>query len=159
MSEHMVIGAAVIQDGRLLVARRASPPCVAGRWEFPGDEMGPDENEQATVRRVFAVEFNTLLSLWTERVLSDRWIHSWRKVEGESVPATLRLLRCRVENGTTLDLAAGEPRPNRLAYDESRWVPLDELHDVYPWSDEHAYLAEELAALYHYEAQFPHDIG
>ncbi|MEC3978751.1 NUDIX domain-containing protein [Amycolatopsis sp. H20-H5] len=157
MSEHLVIGAAIINDGRLLLAKRISSSYAPARWEIPGDEMAPDEDEQATLRRVFAVEFSMFLGFRAERILNDRWMSTWRVENGESVPANIRLLRCGIDNGTTINMEAGEPRPNRLVYDESRWVPLDELHDVYPWCNQHDILADELANLYNYnrEMYFP----
>ena len=32
----VVVGAALLRDGRLLAARRSAPPELAGRWELPG---------------------------------------------------------------------------------------------------------------------------
>lgn len=159
MDEHVVIGAAVILDGRLLVAKRIAPACAAGRWELPGDVMAPGEDEQAVVRRVFAVEFGMSLGLWSERILSDRLMSAWRADDGGSVPARLRALRCRLEHGATIDMAAGEPRPNRLAYEESRWVEFDRLGTVYPWFPEHDVLADEVVQLVHREWHLGHATG
>ncbi len=38
-----VIGVAIIEAGRLLVARRTYPPALAGRWELPGGKAEPGE--------------------------------------------------------------------------------------------------------------------
>jgi 8-oxo-dGTP diphosphatase len=32
----IVVGAAIVHDGRVLAARRSAPPAFAGGWEFPG---------------------------------------------------------------------------------------------------------------------------
>ncbi len=36
MSRSLVVGAAIVRDGRLLAARRTGPVHAAGRWELPG---------------------------------------------------------------------------------------------------------------------------
>ncbi len=47
----LVVGAAIIDRGRLLAARRTRPPELAGAWEFPGGKVEPGETErQALVR-------------------------------------------------------------------------------------------------------------
>lgn len=49
----MVVGAAVLNDGRLLAARRSAPPDLAGRWELPGGKIEPGETpEHALVREL-----------------------------------------------------------------------------------------------------------
>ncbi|CAN5281966.1 (deoxy)nucleoside triphosphate pyrophosphohydrolase [soil metagenome] len=47
------MGAAIIHDRRVLAARRASPPAVAGWWEFPGGKLELGESPaEAVVREV-----------------------------------------------------------------------------------------------------------
>ena len=49
----VVVAAAIVVDGRLLAARRTSPPELAGRWELPGGKVEPGESdEQALVREI-----------------------------------------------------------------------------------------------------------
>ena len=46
-----VVGAAILLDGRVLVARRSTPASLAGLWEFPGGKVEPGESDaQALVR-------------------------------------------------------------------------------------------------------------
>ncbi len=37
----LVVGAAIVRDGRLLAARRTTPAAAAGRWELPGGKVSP----------------------------------------------------------------------------------------------------------------------
>ena len=47
----IIVGAAIISDGRVLACERALPPEMAGKWEFPGGKVDPGETEvQALVR-------------------------------------------------------------------------------------------------------------
>lgn len=46
-----VVAAAIVQDGKVLAARRASPPALAGLWEFPGGKVEPGENELGALVR------------------------------------------------------------------------------------------------------------
>ena len=49
----VVVGVAVVAHGRLLAARRTSPPEAAGRWELPGGKLEPGESPaEAAVREV-----------------------------------------------------------------------------------------------------------
>ncbi|MFB7496801.1 (deoxy)nucleoside triphosphate pyrophosphohydrolase [Streptomyces sp. NPDC056161] len=49
----VVVAAALLDDGRLLAARRSAPPDLAGRWELPGGKVEPGERpEDALVREL-----------------------------------------------------------------------------------------------------------
>ncbi len=110
MTRVLVVGAAVVRDGRVLAARRTTPPATAGRWEFPGGKVEPGETpEQAVVRE-----------LWEELGCTVE-VEAW--LDGE-VPIgerhRLRVARTR--------LVAGEPRP--VEHDRVRWLAPEELDDV-----------------------------
>ncbi|WP_371674409.1 NUDIX domain-containing protein [Streptomyces sp. NBC_00289] len=52
MSERIVVvGAALLDGGRLLAARRSAPPELAGRWELPGGKVEPGETPDAALVR------------------------------------------------------------------------------------------------------------
>jgi 8-oxo-dGTP diphosphatase len=47
----VIVGAAILSDGRLLACARSGPPPVAGRWEFPGGKVEDGETEvEALIR-------------------------------------------------------------------------------------------------------------
>lgn len=46
-----VVGAAILKDGRCLVARRGPGMALAGLWEFPGGKVEPGEAPQDALRR------------------------------------------------------------------------------------------------------------
>lgn len=50
-SAPVVVGAAVLSRGRLLVAQRAYPEGAVGRWELPGGRVEPGETEQRALAR------------------------------------------------------------------------------------------------------------
>jgi 8-oxo-dGTP diphosphatase len=109
-----VVGVAILHEGRVLAARRASPPVLAGSWELPGGKLEPGESlEVAAVREIHeelacAVEVTDAL-------------------EGSSPirdGLALRVVLAR--------LAGGDPVP--LEHDALRWLRADELDEV-TWAE------------------------
>ncbi|GAA0407206.1 DNA mismatch repair protein MutT [Acrocarpospora corrugata] len=49
--EKIVVGAAIVEGGRLLAAQRAEPPELMGGWELPGGKVDPGENEHDALVR------------------------------------------------------------------------------------------------------------
>lgn len=47
----IVVGAAIVRDGRVLAQQRAYPASAAGRWELPGGRVEPEESDVDAVRR------------------------------------------------------------------------------------------------------------
>ncbi|HUO37413.1 MAG TPA: (deoxy)nucleoside triphosphate pyrophosphohydrolase [Mycobacterium sp.] len=56
MPHQIVVAGALIADGGLLVAQRARPPELAGRWELPGGKVAPGESERDALARELAEE-------------------------------------------------------------------------------------------------------
>ncbi len=48
---NVVVGAAIVRDGRLLAARRTEPPGLAGGWELPGGKVEPGETDREALLR------------------------------------------------------------------------------------------------------------
>jgi 8-oxo-dGTP diphosphatase len=108
--EVLVMGAAIIHGGRVLAARRTTPPTARGMWEFPGGKVEPGEDpDDAIVREIFE-ELSCGI-----RVVGH--------LDGEQ----------HIKNGYTLrvavaDLVDGEPIPHE--HDAVRWLAADQLHLV-----------------------------
>jgi len=112
----VVVGAALLSDGRLLGARRSAPPELAGRWELPGGKVEPGEAPEAALVR----ELREELGVEAEPV---------ERVPGEwplRAPYVLRVWTAR--------LLAGTPEPLQ-DHDELRWLTPDEAWDV-DWLDQ-----------------------
>ncbi|WP_185035242.1 NUDIX domain-containing protein [Actinomadura coerulea] len=110
--ELVVVGAAILANGRLLAAQRAEPPHMAGGWELPGGKVDPGESDEDALVRECHEELAVKVRL-VRRVGGD-----WRLSER----ALLRVW--------TAELLEGEPRP--LEHLELRWLAPSELHTV-PW--------------------------
>ena len=85
----VVVGAALVDKGRLLAARRSAPPALAGRWELPGGKVEEGETPQAALARELREELGIeaeildrvpgewplrppdALQVWTARLLPD----------------------------------------------------------------------------------------
>ena len=51
-TRQVVVAGLVVDDaGRVLAARRSRPPALAGRWEFPGGKVEPDESPEQALGR------------------------------------------------------------------------------------------------------------
>jgi 8-oxo-dGTP diphosphatase len=107
----VVVGAAIVREGRLLAARRSAPPAVAGGWEFPGGKVEPGESEVDGLVRECREELGVEVRVGA--------------LLGTVTPAEFVL---RVYRAV---LVAGEPRPLQ-DHDELRWLAAHELADV-PW--------------------------
>ncbi|MFJ2257871.1 (deoxy)nucleoside triphosphate pyrophosphohydrolase [Streptomyces sp. NPDC087844] len=123
----VVVGAAVLSDGRLLAARRSAPVELAGRWELPGGKVEPGESpERALVR-----ELREELGVEAELV---------GRVPGEYALRSPHVLRV-----WTVRLLPGSPEPLALQdHDELRWLTADELWHV-DWLDQDVPAVAEVA--------------
>lgn len=132
-SRALVVGAAVVRDGRLLAARRTTPAEVAGRWELPGGKVDAGETpDQALVREV-------LEELGCD-VTVDRWL------TGEQPIGTAYALRVAL-----CSLAGGEPAP-LTDHDLLVWLAADELDGLDWLEPDRPFLPDLRAALLGSEA-------
>ncbi|MET8579581.1 (deoxy)nucleoside triphosphate pyrophosphohydrolase [Streptomyces collinus] len=125
----VVVGAALLDDGRLLAARRSAPADLAGRWELPGGKVETGERpEDALVR-----ELREELGVDAEPV---------ERVPGEWLlrpPYVLRVWTARLRPGSAA------PRPLQ-DHDRLRWLTPAELWDV-PWLDQDVDAVREAGVL------------
>jgi 8-oxo-dGTP diphosphatase len=59
----LVVAAAVIEDGQLLLAQRTSPPEFAGLWELPGGKVDLGETPEAALARELREELGVLAEI------------------------------------------------------------------------------------------------
>ncbi|MER5933732.1 (deoxy)nucleoside triphosphate pyrophosphohydrolase [Streptomyces sp. NPDC002054] len=116
MTVRVVVGGALCRDGRLLAARRSTPPELAGRWELPGGKAEPGE----TVPEALVRELREELGVETEPL--------------ERIPGEWPVKPGLVLQVWTARLLSGEPEA--LAdHDELRWLAPAELDSV-DWLDQ-----------------------
>jgi 8-oxo-dGTP diphosphatase len=108
----VVVGAAIIEAGRVLACARTGPPEAIGRWEFPGGKVEPGETEQAALVRECVEELGVRVEV-AGRVGADVPLGRGR--------AVLRVYTAGLVNG-------GRPMP--LAHAELRWLAADQLDTV-----------------------------
>jgi 8-oxo-dGTP diphosphatase len=106
----VVVGAAVVREGRMLACRRTSPPEAAGRWELPGGKVEPGETPDAALVREVREELGCGIAV-------RRWLAAEAPIGRRHV---LRAALC--------DLVDGEPVPTE--HDAVRWLAAEELHEV-----------------------------
>jgi 8-oxo-dGTP diphosphatase len=108
----LVVGVAIVRDGRVLAARRSYPAATAGGWELPGGKVDEGETPEETAEREIAEELGCRIT-----------VTGWLEPE---VPISADLL-LRV---ATAELVDGEPIPRAGEHDAVRWLRADQLDEV-----------------------------
>jgi 8-oxo-dGTP diphosphatase len=108
----IIVGAAIIDCGRVLACERADPPETAGRWEFPGGKVEPGEDEVDALIRECAEELGVRVTIGA-RVGGDVLMAGGRSV-------------LKIYTATLVD---GD-EPQQLEHSDLRWLGVDELGDV-----------------------------
>ncbi len=107
----VIVGAAILDGGRVLAAQRAEPPELAGGWEFPGGKVDLGESDEAALVRECREELAVDVGLG-ERLGPD--------IELNSGTAILRVWIARILTGV----------PVAVEHAALRWLSADELFDV-----------------------------
>ena len=107
-----VVGAAILRDGRVLAARRTTPPAAAGRWELPGGKVEPGETPAAALVREVKEELGC-------EVVVTGWLPGSTDIGGTH--------ELSVATATLVD---GSPDPDPVEHDAMRWLDAGELGDV-----------------------------
>ncbi|MBX4175931.1 (deoxy)nucleoside triphosphate pyrophosphohydrolase [Streptomyces geysiriensis] len=128
MTERIVVGAALVDGGRLLAARRSAPAELAGRWELPGGKVETGEAPEAALVRELREELGVSARL------------------GERVPGQWPLRAPFVLQVWTARLLPGSAAPAPLEdHDALRWLAPAEIWDV-PWLDQDVPAVERAVA-------------
>jgi 8-oxo-dGTP diphosphatase len=112
----------------VLAARRCRPAETAGRWEFPGGKVGPDESPDAALVREIAEELDCLVE-----------VTGWLRPE-------VAIREGMVLRVATARLADREPVPREGEHDAVRWLRADQLDEV-DWLPADRPFADALAGL------------
>jgi 8-oxo-dGTP diphosphatase len=111
----VVVGAAVVAGGRLLVAQRAEPPDMRGFWELPGGSVEDGETEADALVRELREEL-------AYPVVVEGRLGPDVPVDGrDGAGLLLRFYRCSPVDGA---------EPTALEHLALRWVGADELDAV-----------------------------
>lgn len=122
----IIVGAAIVVDGRVLGCERAQPPEVAGRWEFPGGKVEPGESDIDALVRECEEELAVVIEVG-ERIGTDVPLaHGW---------AMLRVWLAKLVDG----------EPQALEHRSLRWFTASDIESV-PWLPADAPIVAELVS-------------
>jgi 8-oxo-dGTP diphosphatase len=110
MPNQIVVAGALICGNAVLVAQRARPPELAGRWELPGGKVALGETEPEALVRELVEELGIEIAVG-ERLGDDIALNE---------TTTLRAYQVR--------LLRGEPHPHD--HQALRWVTAAQLNDL-----------------------------
>lgn len=110
----LVMGAAIVREGRVLAARRTSPAGGAAGWEFPGGKVEPGEHPEQAIVREISEELGCGIEV-TGHLPGEVPIR-----EGYALRVALA------------SLVEGEPGPRENEHDAVRWLGPEEL-DAVEW--------------------------
>lgn len=108
----VIVGAAIVRDGKLLAQQRAWPPGHAGQWELPGGRVEDGESEAFALARECSEELDVVVEVGA-RVGEDV------PLPGEKV---LRIYAAKL-------VSPGE-EPRAVEHRAVRWLGPDDLDDV-----------------------------
>jgi 8-oxo-dGTP diphosphatase len=123
----LVVGAAIVRDGRVLATRRTKPPQARGLWELPGGKVELGERPHDALVREIREELGCVV-----RVTGTL---DGREPVGDGY--ALQVLRA--------ELVCGEPTPHE--HDALLWLGPDELDSVTWLSPDVPFLAQVRALL------------
>lgn len=118
-----VVGAALIEDGKVLVTRRNDDRVLGNLWEFPGGKINNGETPQQALKRELMEEFNDQIEVGEK--VADMSSHRY---DFGTVNLTVYFARFVSHH---FDL---------VAHDKVVWVKQNELNN-FNWAD-----ADKLAA-------------
>ncbi|OFO33128.1 DNA mismatch repair protein MutT [Corynebacterium sp. HMSC075D04] len=107
-----VVGAVIIQDGRIFAAKRGKGKSMAGFWEFPGGKIEPGESPQAALARELKEELRIEAEV-------GEFVVTTRHDTGDVV-VELSTYICELVSGT----------PILTDHEEVRWVAANKLSDL-----------------------------
>lgn len=107
-----VVGAAIIREGRCLVARRAAQMSLAGYWEFPGGKVEEGESPRSALSRELVEELGLKIDVgsWLGRGEST--------VDGREI----------VLDVYCSTLVSGRPQPSE--HSKIRWISATEIDEL-----------------------------
>jgi 8-oxo-dGTP diphosphatase len=77
-----VVGAAIVEAGKVLLTRRGERMSMAGKWEFPGGKLEAGESPQAALVREVAEELGLEITVG-KRLGRGTSLHDGRRIELE----------------------------------------------------------------------------
>ncbi|MDN5745238.1 MAG: (deoxy)nucleoside triphosphate pyrophosphohydrolase [Nocardioidaceae bacterium] len=132
--EICVVGAVILEDGKVLCAQRGAGRSQAGLWEFPGGKVEVDEDPQSALVREIEEELDCIVAV------------------GDPVTTTRHAYESLVVVLTTYWCALVAGRPSASEHSRLVWLTADELVGL-DWAPADMPAVEEVRATLLWMAQ------
>lgn len=112
MKQIVVVGAVILEDGRVLCAQRAPSQALAGLWEFPGGKVEVGESPRDALRREISEELGCRVSVG-KGLTTTTVDYDFGRVE-------LTTYFCQIVDG----------RPAQIEHAALQWVQVGALNEL-----------------------------
>lgn len=113
-----VVGAAIIREGRVLIAKRKASGPLPFLWEFPGGKLEKGETPEQAVAREIREELGVNIEVGRELARG--------KASVQSTTIALRVFEARLQSENE--------EVQALDHSELRWVRAEEFND-FTWAE------------------------
>ncbi|MGG5753531.1 (deoxy)nucleoside triphosphate pyrophosphohydrolase [Zafaria sp. Z1313] len=107
-----VVGAVILEAGKVLCAQRGDGGSLGGMWEFPGGKVEPEETPRAALEREIDEELLCQVEVGDEVTTTTH--------EYDFATIVLTTFYCRLVEGT----------PQLTEHADVKWLAPEELHEL-----------------------------
>lgn len=107
-----VVGAVILEDGKVLCAQRGPAGSLGGKWEFPGGKIEPNESPRQALEREIDEELMCQIQV-DEEVTTTTYEYDFATI-------ILTTFFCKLLGG----------KPQLTEHSAVTWLPPEKLHEL-----------------------------
>lgn len=107
-----MVGAVILEDGKVLCAQRGPDGSLGGKWEFPGGKIEPNESPRQALEREIDEELMCQIRV-DEEVTTTTYEYDFATI-------ILTTFFCKLLGG----------KPQLTEHSAVKWLPPEKLHEL-----------------------------